>query len=155
MRTAIAVLLLQASLILGCAAPPPPPPPKPPAPVAPHTKQHYLSGYLVVAIDESFQGTKAQEPGLQWLVSARLENRGNRDVEWLEVEFIVETSGNKYRHIVIDPIEGHDPIPAATVRELSFPVCPLEDGMAGTYDPEVQPPPPVITARVVDVRLVQ
>jgi len=149
------VLLIVVGLLSACAsAPPPPPPPaKPEAPPPPIPKATYLQGYITAEVREAFAGTAALQPGLHWLVDGALHNRGNREIVWLEAEFHVSISGKRFRHIVIDPLAGQDGIPPAGSREIAFPVCPLEDGITGTYDPaRTDYPPPQVTARVTDIR---
>ncbi len=140
----------------ACASAPPPPPPAPPKPEAPPPpipREAYLKGYAVCEVREAFAGTAALQAGLHWLVDGALHNRGNREIVWLEVEFHVSTSGKRFRHIVLNPLEGHDSIPAGGSREIAFPVCPLTDGIVGDYDPaRSEYPPPQVTAKVTDIR---
>jgi len=153
MRKACVVLAI--GLVAACASAPPPPPPAPrlEAPQPPIPKETYLKGHVVCEVREAFQGTAALEPGLLWLVDGAIHNRGNRTITWIEVEFSVSASGKKYRHVVLDPVQGHDELPPGRTHEIAFPVCRLEDGIAGDYDPNQSVyPPPQVTARVTDVR---
>ena len=116
-------------------------------------KDSYLSGWLTAEVQEVFVGTATLQPGLQWLVLGVFHNQGNRDVEWIEVEFHIATTGKRYRHIVVDPVQGIDPVPAGEQAHFNVPVCGLPDGVAGDYDPNRSDyPPPEVTAKVVDLR---
>jgi hypothetical protein len=144
-------------LMWGCASAPPTPEPKvvpaAPEPEAPIPKQQYLQGFITLQLEAVFSGTAALQAGLQWLVSGTIHNRGNRDISWLEAEFHIMPRGAAYKHIVIDPLAGQDGIDAHGSRGFTLPVCPLEQGIAGQYDPEQsQWPEPQVTIRVVDVK---
>ncbi len=145
-------------LMCGCATTPAPEAAAPvvtapPVPTAPMTKDQYLQGFVQVQIEAVFSGAAALQAGLQWLVSGTLHNRGDRDISWLEAEFQIIPKGGVYKHIVIDPIQGQDGVDANATRGFTLPICPLEQGIPGDYDPEAsQWPEPQVTVRVIDLK---
>lgn len=143
-------------LWLCCASAPAPAPPaaaEPALPTTPIEKGSYLNEYLPFRTLEVFSGTAAQEPGLHWVLSGELVNRGNRTLVWIEMEFHVRATGRRFKHVVLDPIQGLDPVAAGATRPFILPVCPLPAGIRGEYDPERQDhPAPEIDGRVVDLR---
>lgn len=116
-------------------------------------KDQYLQGFVQVNVESVFSGSAALQAGTQWLVGGTIHNRGNRDISWLEAEFSVNPKGASYKHIVIDPLSGQDGIAAQDSRGFMIPICPLEQGIPGEYDPGVKEwPAPQVTVRVVDMR---
>lgn len=152
---ATAFVLAALWLSASCASTPPAPPPQQPAaPAAPISRETYLHGYVACEVREAFQGTAALEPGLHWLVDAALHNRGNRTITSVEVEFLVSTTGKRYRHVVFDTVHGGEALPPGATREVAFPVCRIEDGIAGAYDPgRSDYPAPTVVGTVTDVQL--
>ena len=150
--------VMATGLMCGCASAPPPAPPAP-EPVAPQqpqfplSKDQYLQGFVQVQVESVFSGAAALQAGLQWLVAGTIHNRGNRDISWIEAEFRVNPKGAAFKHIVIDPIQGQDGVGAQDSRGFTLPVCPLEQGLAGDYDPEASEwPAPEVTVRVVGLK---
>lgn len=148
--------VMATGLMWGCASAPAPAPEAPPAPAAPDfpmPKDQYLQGFVHVEVETVFSGAAALQAGLQWLVGGSIHNRGNRAISWLEAEFTVNPKGGSFRHIVIDPLSGQDGVDPNDSRGFTLPVCPLDQGLAGDYDPaDKEWPPPAVTVRVVDMK---
>ena len=117
------------------------------------SRDQYLQGFVQMQAESVFSGGSALQSGVHWLVSGTIANRGNRDIVWLEAEFHVTPKGGVYRHIVLDPLEGQDGVDAGAVRGFTIPICPLDQGIVGEYDPEVSVwPAPRVEMRVVGLK---